>query len=79
MSETSAKTWPGRGDFTLRVHQGTGLLRPWVGTMTCGPAHVEGVWRARSRPRLVTKMAAAAGRLGAAAGEDAMTIRVENR
>lgn len=52
----------------IRVHEGTGLVRPWWGTMTHGIGHVgeagAGVWRAHTRKRLIRKMAAYAARRG---------------
>lgn len=64
----------------LRIRQGTGLLRPWWGTMTHGIFHVgepgAGIWRARTRPRLVRKMAKAAAGMGVSHGADRVLIEV---
>lgn len=66
--------------FVLTVHESARRWRPWWGTITHGVWHVgepgAGVYWARSRPRLVSKMGAACARIAAESGADLITLEV---
>ena len=69
--------------YTIHVHHSPSILQPWWATITHGVMHVGdaygGVWRARSRERLVEKTIRWCERNARRSGITEPVIKVDER